>query len=57
MAATKGTGDKDRRRYERQFIFVHAAAAEDLPRQQCLYFLPLPQGQSSLRPILGSGRR
>ena len=24
---------------------------------QCLNFLPEPQGQSSLRPILGSGRR
>jgi hypothetical protein len=25
--------------------------------QQCLYFCPLPQGQGSLRPTLGSWRR
>src|SRR3982074_933202 len=27
-------------------------AASSLARQHCLYFLPLPQGQGSLRPIL-----
>ena len=34
---------------------IHAAdvgsVAPALARQQCLYFLPLPQGQSALRPI------
>src|SRR5271154_1617011 len=29
-----------------------APAASSLARQHCLYFLPLPQGQDSLRPIL-----
>jgi hypothetical protein len=31
-------------------------AALSLRRQQCLYFLPLPQGQGSLRPGFMSRR-
>src|SRR6202035_4681344 len=26
-----------------------------VPRQQCLYFLPLPQGQRSFRPVFSRG--
>jgi ORF6N domain len=39
----------------RERFVIHAAGvgsvAPALARQQCLYFLPLPQGQSALRPI------
>src|SRR6516225_4746910 len=30
------------------------SAARSFSRQQCLYFFPLPQGQGSLRPVLGT---
>jgi hypothetical protein len=41
----------------RSQMLLAASLAVALPhttKQQCLYFLPLPQGQSSLRPGFGT---